>query len=583
MLEREAIYAAKYKDRFPSIKSAGKLIPTGERAETCLKEITPRPVTPPVVKKFLNTTRPDPGAVRVFYGKAGDPDVASSLVHGVSTRPSLTAALLTNPSPKTLFQQKLQELREAAYSSHQKAPLGRTCNQPLGLPNGMDIEKTTFGSKTLQSVNAGEIIHPPKSHEQVEKELQEGHHLYIRSHNAYFVGEPVNRKYDWTKYSKSSRFGIATPHYNDGRNVAKSLQWLHHLQMERGAKLVTKQSDDFRERTQPQIGKVNDPIADTMNVPLNHTYGIMVRPDEFGVGYLLHHTASLDFLRGKDRKIAILNAVRQHLKKANFHNFSSLLEAFRHYDKKGNGVICKEDLQDVCRQFNLDLHPQLLETLIAFCDYDNDGRINFLEFSNFLNWKDKMPIGELEEKILTKGRNKADSAPPHSQKTLKEGIREEALAKEGDLVPAEGGIVKTPKTLPRPKTVPDNYTTSSSMVNAVVGGLSTVGYRVYGVPAVRTDLAAPRIKRVSDRTNYGDQSNAGGLIHPSLYSLKGVHEKDFFISRPKEEIACIFRNVGMDISEETFHEVWNLAAMKHPRGQVCVETFRNVLDEIQAK
>lgn len=34
-----------------------------------------------------------------------------------------------------------------------------------------------------------EVINPPKTAEEVEKEAQEGHETYIRSHNAYFVGK----------------------------------------------------------------------------------------------------------------------------------------------------------------------------------------------------------------------------------------------------------------------------------------------------------------------------------------------------------------------------------------------------------
>ncbi|MGH0147229.1 UNVERIFIED_CONTAM: hypothetical protein FKN15_028803 [Acipenser sinensis] len=357
---------------------------------------------------------------------------------------------------------------------------------------------------------AGHIINPPKSREQVEKEAQDGRRLYIRTHNHFDVGEQINRKYNWAKYTKDSKFGIATPNYNDGRNVARSLRWLDQLQLQKAATLVSKRDEDFRARTQSQIGKVCDPIADTLNVPPNHTFGMMLSPDEFGAGDIIHYTAPVDFLRGKDRQHAVLSAIREHLKKANFHNFSSLLESFRHYDKKGSGAIGKEELQSVCRQFNLDLNPQILDALLEYCDVDGDGQIDFMEFANFLNWKDKMPIRQLEEDILTKD------------------------------------------------------------------------YRTYGVPTVRTDLAAPCIKRISDMKNYGDESSSGGLINPSLYSLKGVHEKHFFMSRPKEEIASIFRNIGVEISEETFKDVWKLASMRHPRGQVCVETFRNVLDEIQA-
>lgn len=44
--------------------------------------------TPPAVRRVRSSIHPGLGAVRVHRGKAGDPDVASSLIHGVSTKPS---------------------------------------------------------------------------------------------------------------------------------------------------------------------------------------------------------------------------------------------------------------------------------------------------------------------------------------------------------------------------------------------------------------------------------------------------------------------------------------------------------------
>lgn len=74
-------------------------------------------------------------------------------------------------------------------------------------------------------------------------------------------------------------------------------------------------------------------IKDTLKVGPDHTYGILVKPDEYGCGDLMHGRAPADYLRGKDRQRGVLAAIRQHLKKANFHNFTDLLHAFRHYDK----------------------------------------------------------------------------------------------------------------------------------------------------------------------------------------------------------------------------------------------------------
>lgn len=47
------------------------------------------------------------------------------------------------------------------------------------------------------------------------------------------------------------------------------------------------------------------------------------------------------------------------------------------------------------------------------------------------------------------------------------------------------------------------------------------------------------------------------------------------------QIAEIFKNVGVNISEETFEEAWKLASVKQPAGEVSVELFRNTLKEIK--
>lgn len=66
-------------------------------------------------------------------------------------------------------------------------------------------------------------------------------------------------------------------------------------------------------------------------------------------------------------------------------------------------MIDKADLQAVCHQFQLDVSRPVLDDLMDYCDTDKDGLINFLEFANFLNWKDKMPINS-QECIREKGQ-----------------------------------------------------------------------------------------------------------------------------------------------------------------------------------
>ncbi|KAJ8019884.1 EF-hand domain-containing family member B [Holothuria leucospilota] len=537
----------KFRDRNPDMVPAGKLITMpGETAGDCLN--VPRVQTPDVVKKFRNFTQSEPQERRVFYGKALDPDVASTKTHGVITASSQNAGELVNPALKSLFQQRLEDKKEESlYATKQKAPLGRSHDQSKGLPQGMDPMEVTLGMKNTFDCTAGELVSPPKSYGQVIQDDQVGKDLYKLTHHDFEVGEAVDRNYDWTRYPKDMTFGIPTPHNNDGKHVAKSLTWLRNKDLDKGTKIVSKRVDDFRERTQPQLGTVHDPIKDTMNVPPDHSFGILIRPDEYGAGDLIHSRIPGEYLRGKDRQRGLLAAVRQQLKKANYHNFNDLQAAFRHYDKNGDGRIDAVELCECCIQFNLPVDQELLEQLIQECDSKGEGVIDYTEFANFLNWKDKM----------VQNPGPADST--------------------------SNGEVATPQRLQKQidQSV-GQHGTSSSRINAVVGGVSTKDFRTYGTPTIRSDLPAPRVKRISDLKNYGDESNAYGLVNPSIYSNRGVHEKDFFQPRTQEQIHTLFTNIGTNMDNDTFQKIWQLAA-ERGGGHVSVESFRNVLDEAQGE
>nr|XP_044991595.1 EF-hand domain-containing family member B [Jaculus jaculus] len=574
------IYAGKCFDRMPWWPSAGKLKPIGHRVATCLTEPLPRLITPPEAKKYYNFRYPPPGAERVFYGRASDPQIAPYLTHGIPSKISIPANTLINPQPITAFQQKLKDKKESLYASNQRAPLGKSHDQTPGLPKGLDVLNRTFGSRIIREFSARDIVNPAKSFAEVCEEDKAGHDLYVITHNDYSAGEAKNRKYNPSSFHRFNLYGAPTPHFNDGRTMARSLYWLHELQMKRGAKVVSQRFDDFKEKFQHKLGRDLDPIADTVNVPSDYTFGACFLPEEYGAGDLIHHRLPGECLRGKDRQRAQVSAIRHHLKKFNHENFDTLLAAFRHYDKKGDGMIDKEELQESCEQANLHLDTELLDQLFDYCDVDNDGLINYLEFANFLNWKDKVLLTEDETRVVIKGR-KPDCANPAEANA--EEMEPILLIKPEDIVlKAPGCSEMTVRTLLRPSDkVSKHYTTTSSEINAVVGAVPSLCHPVCGVPTLRSDIPAPRIRRISDRTNYGEDGNAYSLLHPSIFSQKGVFERDVFKSRSKAEIAGILSNIGLKLSEEEFENVWNLAAGKHHRGEVSVETIRNVLDELK--
>lgn len=564
------------RDRNPDIVAAGKLFGSGDKTEDCI-QLPEKPNAPEQVQKFRATTQSAPGKTRIFYGRYSDPNVALTFTHGVSTKSSDMASQLISPQPRSYFHHNINQKREASvYASHQRAPLGRSHDQSPGLPEGGHDQR--FGLPIAHDRDAGELLNPHKSRAQVEEEGQQGQELYKKSHNAYTVGETYDRKYDWTRIPDSTLFGIETPHDNRGSNTKKSLKWLTETLNEKSVQFTSKRVDNFRQRNTPQVGKVHDPIKDTLNVGPDHTFGIMLEPDDYGADDLIHMRQTTAFLRGRDRIRGVLAAVRQHLKKANYHNFTDLKAAFSFYDKNKSGTIDLDELRDICYQFHLPVQKDLLELLIEWCDKDQNKTIDYVEFANFLNWKDKMPSG-LD---LSRPANDGDKEKKDLSEDEKYEERIRNAVKKGLIDSDKGSPVVDVLTIDNQPEAGD-YTTSYSLLNGAVRQNFAKTQRPYGIPTIRSDLPAPRIRRMGDNANYGDESDAFGLINPSVYSNIGVFEEDFFTSRDQNAIKRIFTNIGVDMSHDEFQKIWSEAQNISKNGHVSVESFRNILDEKMAE
>ena len=154
------------------------------------------------------------------------PYFSPSLPPSLSPISLLQVSELVSPKKLTAFQQQLLLAQEAAYASRNKTPLGRSHDQRTGLPAGLCPINTTFGTPVVKGDTAGELVSPAKSALQVEEEAQDGKELYIRSHGKYDVGEMVDRKYDWSTFTRGSLYGVPTPHDNSGSGARNSLHWL---------------------------------------------------------------------------------------------------------------------------------------------------------------------------------------------------------------------------------------------------------------------------------------------------------------------------------------------------------------------
>ena len=336
---------------------------------------------------------------------------------------------------------------------------------------------------------------------------------------------------------------METPHNNDGSHVKNSLLWTDDAKSAKTQTLVSKRLDDFKERTQPKLGEVHDPIKDSMKIETDHTFGVMITPDEYGAGDLIHHREANCYLRARDRERGSVAAIRDHLKKSNYHNFDDLSSAFTSYDVNKSGKIEADDLMKVCKSFHLPVDDYLLNNLIAYCDSTGDGTIDYLDFCNFLNWKYEIPTEKLDELTL-KDRERKD----------KETSRIRQI--DGNL---------------------GDHLTSSSVINAIAGLTPTQDFRSFGVPTIRSDLPAPRTKRVGDQKNYGEQSDVYGLINPSIYTSHGLMEKDFFLVRSKDDIKSVFEAMKLGLSDNEFDTVYNKAGEMNEDKAVSVDSFLHTL------
>jgi hypothetical protein len=86
--------------------------------------------------------------------------------------------------------------------------------------------------------------------------------------------------------------------------------------------------------------------------------------------------------------------------------------------------------------------------------------------------------------------------------------------------------------------------------------------RVFGVPSVRFDLAAPHPDRrsVAITTNYGDEVGASSLLRPQRFELQGVPDTEFLHRRPKEELKGIVLGAGYKFEDADFSGIFDKAA-----------------------
>ncbi|KAJ3126088.1 hypothetical protein HK098_007886 [Nowakowskiella sp. JEL0407] len=218
-----------------------------------------------------------------FEGKRTD-----DVVHGIIDKSMINGAEVIFPKKLHPLLVDRERLREKNYHRREHQVLGHTVPTGAVLPTFTLHPDFKFGISTIEDDDVKKILYSalPEDNAQVKRQ-------YIKSHLSYEPGEQRDYDYNWTKYPKNSIWGVKIQHDNDGKRVKDSLYWeeerkSHFTIRELGTKLSIKRLEDYRERSKPALGKVHDPMKDTMNhLPKDHSFGLKFPPDEYTVGDLL--------------------------------------------------------------------------------------------------------------------------------------------------------------------------------------------------------------------------------------------------------------------------------------------------------
>jgi len=103
--------------------------------------------------------------------------------------------------------------------------------------------------------------------------------------------------------------------------------------------------------------------------------------------------------------------------------------------------------------------------------------------------------------------------------------------------------------------------------------------RAFGLPSIRADRPAPKLKSIANDMNYGDESNGRGLLYPSQFATQGVVEEDFLRSRPPQTIRSMFEKLGVVLDDARFERLVNLANQRY--GTLSVDSFRHCWNQVR--
>ncbi|CAF1413742.1 unnamed protein product [Adineta steineri] len=525
--------------------------------------------TPEIVQRYRNYTSPNVSQPRVHPGRAYDPTHRNETHGDQANLGDGKNGEIINPKPMTSFENRLYNLNELVYERNRE----RLKLEKL-LPTTVDKYKTTFGRPSEASDKAGDIVNPKKSHTQIEFEYEQPRSMYVFSHKDFEPGEQLERNYYGGDIIRNQVHGVPTPVYADGRHAREALIW---QRSNYSTPVVSQIVNEFDEsRSDNAAIRTRRFLAET-GLPIDHRFGLVSGADRLSAGEIIHQRANVP-ATFDEKSQAALSKLRTQLCSLHIQTFKTQLQAFQYYDTNQDGLISiQELLNTIVRNFNLQVSDSVIDALMLQCDQDRDGKLNFLEFSNFLCYR----VGHTSglEKFINDEKNKNKTTPSFGMIKDNQG---RPIMNISDLVEGKDGKYYPRKLVSQiDEMVPDGWKTSYDKINDAPLRLEPVVKRQYGLPSVvvnnqRYAIAKPN---TTNRPPYGSNTIVGALLAPSVWSDRGLTEDDLLVPKTMEEMRDIFANANVYVSGEDFVYAWTTAAATNEYGQVSVATFKQALDD----
>ena len=177
-----------------------------------------------------------------------------------------------------------------------------------------------------------------------------------------------------------------------------------------------------------------------------------------------------------------------------------------------SGKINVDVLQEICFQFRVPLEQDMLEMLIRWCRVEDEPNlVQYPLFIQYMNWKNIAPSDKLNSTTIGSIPS-VQLASKLANTTLgQQSVNKKITSDNKDQAVRDAEQTAASSTHDREQTASQQapllmhtpgggYRTSSHTIGATVGNISNMNYPTCGVPTIRSDKAAPRIKRVSDNT-----------------------------------------------------------------------------------